>query len=684
MIILSEIKTLNGYNLADVKAREDIAALSEDVSQLSEDMSEVISIINAEKTFEKTGQFLSIDDVKDGSAISLVGSVANPYADPYNYKVVHCGENLLDCSTMPQNHTSPVTYDGNGWITFAVPEAQTAAKWINAFYSFPWLPPISKYRIYYELSPETSVTGGTATMYASDNNNDAFFATRLTPVTDFSTPGVYAAVVETKAADTIKANMFLSRMAIGFPAGTYGKIKMRPWIVKVDDNTPLSTKFTQVYNVEYPGYVGETLTASLSGYYSGAHDWGNVIAYDGVNTLSTALGTLTATGERDDGSVSDVAHKLDVTQYNLPIVFLNGTTAGMSKDNAVTLEYNYNGLTGSCTLKWQGSSSLAHPKKNYTIKFDQEFEAKEGWGAQKKYVLKANFMDHTHARNICSCILSGQAVKCRANVPAELSSLPNGGAIDGFPCIVMLNGEFHGLYTFNIPKDGWMFGSPKAIVCADAHVDATKFKKLATLDGDFDLEYAEDENDTDWVLTSLNRAIQAVMDSNGSDLYTTVGQYIDIPSAIDYYAQTVDEGGLDGTDHNYLLVTFDKVKWYFGTYDRDRTYGIGWNDDDFISPVGGLTYEEFANINRVMYLIYNHDKAALKARAIELHNSVMSEANVYTVFTNFMQPIPTQILDEDVRVYPTIPSTSVHNLAQIYNWYRLRRAYLDPIIDSWS
>lgn len=660
-------------------ARTNIGAASqEEVDTLSEEIEYLASGV---VPFEASGQFVSIDNIKNGDAIAIVGNLTNPYVDAIDYKVFHCGENLLNNSDMPNHHTVPITYEGNGWITFEVPEALTATKWVNAFYPYPWLPPQSKYKIYYELSPETNVTG-TATMYVSSNNAGEWFATNLQPVTDFSTPGTYAAVVETKAADKVYTNMFLSRLAVGFSAGAYGKIKMRPWIVKVDDDTPLSTKMQLVYNVEYPGYEGEILSVSIPGSYSGTHDWGNVIAYEGVNTFSTAWGELTVSGERSTKDDTDAAAKLDVTQYGMPILFLRGSIAGMSKDNAVTLEYEYNGGTGSCTVKWQGSSSVAYPKKNYTIKFDNAFEAKEGWGEQKKYCFKANFMDHTHARNICSCKLWGEIVKSRANVPDELSSLPNGGAIDGFPCIIMLNGEFHGLYTWNIPKDGWMFGSPKAIVCADAHVDATKFKALATLDGDFDLEYAEDEDNTDWVLTSLNTAIQAVMDSDGSDLDTVVGQYIDIPSAIDYCIHTVDEGGLDGTDHNYLLVTFDGVKWYFGTYDRDRTYGIGWNNDDFLSPASGLTFAEFANIHRLMYLIKTYAKDRLKARAVELRSGIMSEANVYNVFVNFMKGFPTQVLDEDVRVYPTIPCTNVHNLSQILNWYRLRKPVIDAEVDA--
>lgn len=659
----------------------------------------------------------------------------------------------------------------------------------------------------------------------------------------------------------------------------------------------------------------------------------------------------------EEGTGGGANSAINYPNFKLPVLYLNGNTAGMSKDNAVSLDYEYKGRKGKASVKWQGSSSLSYPKKNYTIKFDEAFEAKEGWGAEKKYCFKANFIDHSHARNICSCIKWGEIVKSRAKNLLDLSKvtrfvsvlgtdltdrhtitadnsfytqtsnestgiaymegivypkgvyrisfkaahsqaknlrvgfvstaytsenkqivkkqvtwesnnktydiilsnpfdgayfqigqesstlrvtfqnikvvllmgsrdffklsnvtgsineygnynpsdyvqiydthmnlvksyygmggvayfagqtyakgkytisfaawntregepkeiivgfgkpqtegvsttvtltgvskmeyfeveleneiddaylfitplggegyekntsmafqifgpnvtsvgiqeLPNGGAIDGFPCVIMLNDEFHGLYTWNIPKDGWMFGMPKAILCADMHCDATKFKALATLNGDFELEYAEDEENTDWILPSLNTAIQAVINSDGTDIDTVIGQYIDIPSAIDYYIHTADEGAVDGNSKNYLLVTFDGAKWYFSAYDRDTTYGIHWQGTSFYSPKETVTFTNFASHHKLMGLIRNHKTADLKARAIELREGISSEANVATLFSNFISGIPSQLLDEDARKWPTIPSTSASNLAQILNWYRLHRQVIDKEIDA--
>lgn len=518
--------------------------------------------------------------------------------------------------------------------------------------------------------------------------------------------------------------------------------------------------------------------------------------------------------------------------YGLPILYLDGDISLMNKDNAVLLNYIYGDRNGACTVKWQGSSSLSYEKKNYTVKFDNAFEVVEGWGEQKKYCLKANFIDHSHARNVVSAKLWGKIVKSRAytdntfdinrvtgmilpvnkkdvsekiiisndgiitnnasmynnggvvftgnifekgkytisfdfynpntietdpsntvyiimgnnggdksikhvfnqynewitysveietdrdawmlglvsqnptsgyqfkniavvkddesiNSPelARLYDLPNGGAVDGFPCIIVLNGEFHGLYTFNIPKDGWMFGmgngEQEAIICADQHVSATNFKAEAKVDGtDFELEYVTDENNADWVKTSLNRLINAVRNSDGTDLDTTVAQYLDWTSAIDYHIFVALLKGGDMTDKNYLLTTYDGIKWFFSAYDIDSTYGLNWDGKSFTAATKEVKLKNYASSHKVMELIYKYKYDELKERYEYLRKTVMSEENLYLEFFNWASKLSTPILVEDVKMYPTIPNSVVNNTAQILEWYRKRVAVIDDEINS--
>lgn len=401
----------------------------------------------------------------------------------------------------------------------------------------------------------------------------------------------------------------------------------------------------------------------------------------------------------ENGKLSHISNRAmpisEYQDYPISILHLSGSMAGMTKDDAVTLNYIYGERSGTCTLKWQGSSSIQCPKKNYTIKFDNEFEVVSGWGSQKKYVLKANFVDSSHARNIVCAKLWGQIVKSRTPANATLNALPNGGAVDGFPIVVAFNGEFHGLYTWNIPKDDWMFGmdgtGQQAILCAEtANNGAVNFKGLATLtedangELDFDVEYSSDDK-TDWILTSLNRLISAVKDSDGTNITYGITPYIDWESAIDYYIHTVLTANYDGVQRNYLLSTYDGIKWFFTGYDMDVVLGLRAMGKYFYAANNtAASFGVIANTNKLFYLIWKYMRPQLRARYEELRASVMSVENVANMFVDFIADIPSPVYADDVRLYTSIPSTGANNLAQIITYYDLRCRNADEWIKNTS
>lgn len=385
-----------------------------------------------------------------------------------------------------------------------------------------------------------------------------------------------------------------------------------------------------------------------------------------------------------EAELGGIVEAFDTAAYGLPMLALTGDTSAMSKDNAVTLNYVYGDRNGSCTVKWQGNSSLAYPKKNYTVKFDQAFEAATGWGAQKKYCLKADFIDFSHTRNVVSAKLWGQIVRSRSGGTIEqINALTNGGAVDGFPCVVTINGAFTGVYNFNIPKDGWMFGmgagQQEAIVCAENYA----FDKAVVVDGtDLELEYVSDESNVAWVAESLNRLVTAVLNSDGTDIDTTIAQYLDIDSAIDYLIFTVSQLGNDNTTKNAILATYDGVKWFFSAYDMDGTWGLKWNGKEFYSAainsgMPGGSLNGFARAHTLMNLLFTHKFDAIQKRYWELRSGALSIENVEKMFTNYASAIHKTLLAEDARLWPTIPSTETNDVSQIINWYQNRCAAMD-------
>lgn len=262
----------------------------------------------------------------------------------------------------------------------------------------------------------------------------------------------------------------------------------------------------------------------------------------------------------------------------------------------------------------------------------------------------------------------------------RLDELPNGGAIDGFPCVLMINNAFHGLYTFNIPKDEWMFdmgdGANEAIIQANVHCNATNFKTEATLtDADFTVEYAPDEEDTEWIKTSLNTLIDACINSDGTDLDTTVAQYLDWQTAIDYHILVSVLSGGDMTNKNYLLGTYDGVKWFFSCYDMDTTYGLSWDGKTIYAATTQNLFHNYGH--RVMQLIRTYKWDELKARYQQLRQTVWSEDHLAVTLQNFMGQVPRTVYLADAEKWPGIPNTEVVNAAQILNWFRMRVKVLD-------
>ena len=392
--------------------------------------------------------------------------------------------------------------------------------------------------------------------------------------------------------------------------------------------------------------------------------------------------------EKEEEPEEDIGFPYE--SYNLPLLKLTGSMKEISKENKVKLAYAYGELTGNCTLKWQGASSLAYDKKNFTITFDEKRTIVEKWGAQKKYCLKANYIDFSHCRNIVAAKLWGQAVRTRPKRNEKLYDLPNGGAIDGFPIMVAINDEYQGIYTLNIPKDKWMFGmtdgAKECILTAETHAKGTQFAEEAKVDKtDFEMEYVPDESNTQWVKDSVNTLIRAVMNFSGTtaaDVESALSPYLDLDSAVDYFIITSMFALTDNLDKNYILMTFDGVKWAFSEYDLDTAFGNCWNGKVYYNPDTVTTLKGFAGSHKLMGILYNCYRAKIKSRYASLRKNVLSEGNVQTVVSNFLVDIPKGLLDHEVVLWPKIPGTNTNNMSQIINWYRLKCIAMDAEVNA--
>lgn len=425
-----------------------------------------------------------------------------------------------------------------------------------------------------------------------------------------------------------------------------------------------------------------------------------LLTEDGRNIIYNIYGVHTDSSFSSEGIPADamaVGKKFkEITyghfhEYGLPTLYLYGDTSLMTKENRVTLDYIYGNLSGVCTCKWQGSSSLAFPKKNYTIVFDNPFLAKSGWGEQRKYCFKANFIDSSNARNLVSNFLWQKIVHDRGtkqSMPTDIYA-PFSGAIDGFPCIIFINENFQGIYTFNMPKDAWTFGitDGNCAVLNANNADNSVCRFMATTttqeiadESTFALEVNTDAFEVDDVATSINKVLSICANASGSDYKDSLSPYISIDSAIDYMIFSALTDNWDGIAHNYNLVTYDGVKWYFSAYDMDKTFGhLG---GQFRGVKDSLSLAHIGYLHKLFGLILQYDKELVKERYSELRNDILSEDNVQTEFYNFMSKIPIALKVEDNKTWTGTPATDVNGLNQITNFYRLQCDKIDKEVSN--
>lgn len=401
----------------------------------------------------------------------------------------------------------------------------------------------------------------------------------------------------------------------------------------------------------------------------------------------------------DEDTFDDMADEwienIKIAGANLPIVFLEGDMTGISKDNAVPMKVRFvsqfKSFEETCTLKYQGTSSMSYPKKNFTIKLDNKHGV--GWGKQKKYCLKANYIDHSHARNIVSARLWSQIVSSRpdyAEMPELLQQSPNNGAIDGFPIRVYLNEAYQGLYTMNIPKGSWQFkmddkNENHCILCGENYVSGC-FRGSANID---ETDWSDELHDVvpESVKTRWNEIIGFVMNSTDEEFKADIDSYIDLQSLIDYYIFAYVSTGLDSMGKNQIYYTYDGQKYYASMYDMDSTWGMYWSGQRFVSSDYRMQEEyESMSQGRAGNLLYvrleNLFKNEIELRYNELRSGVLSFSNILGEFERFMSCITTEQYSEDLTIYTGIPSGTTNNIKQIRNYVSQRLGYVDGKINK--
>lgn len=378
---------------------------------------------------------------------------------------------------------------------------------------------------------------------------------------------------------------------------------------------------------------------------------------------------------------------------DIPCVFINGELPE-SKDY-VFGELEYVSKTSKfhayTLIKLQGRSSVSFPKKNFTVNLYSD-EARsiplncnfKNWGEHNNFVLKADYHDILHARNVVSAKLWSKIVASRSDydtLPEELRNSPNNGAIDGFPVRAYINGEYQGLYNWTIPKCDWMFGmnisNPNhAVLCAqvndngDTNLENNPCNFSQLWDGNEEYWEVEVGEKTDAVVDSLNVVIQSALDQDLDSL--------DLQSAIDYFIFQDVILGVDGLANNMLMVTYDLDKWYLSAYDLDNTFDMDLQLGLIYRPdaiLGSFPY--YNQYSSLLMFIQDSYWNRYQERYRELRKSALSNASIVSEFEKYINIYGEDTYIQDTSVYPDIPYVSENNMWHLRWFIEERLTVLD-------
>ena len=401
---------------------------------------------------------------------------------------------------------------------------------------------------------------------------------------------------------------------------------------------------------------------------------------------------------------------LDITGYkyepsndDIPTIFFSGGFLPTTKDYVkLKMKYVSKTLEFECfvNIKCQGTSSMAYPKKNFSIRTyeDEALENKlkldfKGWGEQYKFVLKANYIDISHARNVVSAKLWGKCVASRSNfdeLPQELRESPNLGAIDGFFVKVYHEGVYQGRYTFNIPKDPWMTNMDESkeehcLLCSENY-DSGCFRSPAIID---ETDWTDEIHDVvpQSILTRWNEVIDFVRFSSDEDFKNNLKDYFDVESLIDYYCFQYLICGLDSMGKNQVYITYDGVKWFATAYDMDSTWGSYWDGTREVSTAYRMQEDYESMIdgregNLLYFRLEELFKQEIYDRYQVLRNGPMSLSSVMEEFDKFLSICSQEMIDEDFDCYPGIPGRDFNNFKQIRRFAVERYNYTDDCIEE--
>ena len=489
---------------------------------------------------------------------------------------------------------------------------------------------------------------------------------------------------------------------------------------------PIQEKIDEIQTETYDGGYVEAITDADDRFLYGVTVEGafHAAKYDfDENNVSDLMEALKSADTKIESPVDwSEATELDIPEPRCAILNLitsYGFPTAKFVDHNDWIEFwdcNGNYFKKRAITNAQGNSSLGFVKKNLAMDFcnsakddgtwdgDDTFKLKIGdWVPQDSFHLKAYYTDYFRGVAVITYKLFDEVMLSRPieeNRPWKkmlvdydgIHTYPqtfggeddgtlelDGGAKnhpDGFPCKVFVNGEFYGLYSFQIKKHRDNYHQSKSEakhIHLDGSITTTTLlnntidwgngditnggtiqwevrnpKKLYLMDGtkydaDFNIgefmdttsEYYDSSNKdhvrSNKVKTYIKNLSQAMptinaarttwnsnkTEANANAVKELFETYFDVDNWIDYLIVSDIVRNDDGFAKNWQWNTYDGVKWFVNIYDVDMSFGGDFRGTWIRSPLAGHIN---TNILLPPYYVITFYKERLEARYAELRN----------------------------------------------------------------
>lgn len=454
-----------------------------------------------------------------------------------------------------------------------------------------------------------------------------------------------------------------------------------------------------------------------------------------ISNLETALANFSGgTGDWSDSGEMRIpiprCAMLNIRSKTMPTAKSGLGTPGVTCDIPCEIEFwdrqgNYAKIW--CTLSAQGNSSMAFAKKNLALdlfaskEMDNEYIIKFGdWVPQDSFHLKAYYTDTFRGVGACSYALYEEMAQTRGmqdNRPYKeefmssftMSETGVESVTDieenfdtgakcfpmGFPVIVYQNGEFYGIYSWQLKKhrdnmhqskktaehvhlDGTLgadsiFGgninwtsfevrNPKSLYCQDGtEYDGDRPHEIMGSDSE---SYDSKNKDMKRCATSKQYIIDlsrrmaelkaAEEEGKTSDeMRALISIYFKVSFMVDYILETnlVSDG--DGYNKNWQWTTWDGVKWTANPYDHDGIFGA-YHIGNYVSGPGSGWLGNSLTIPSGWIIKYFLPE--LQARYAQLRNSGIFDAeHVASIVMDWLMRIGADNFEAEYERWPESP-----------------------------